>query len=317
MDCPDLTLLQKGVGLITMMNTFAFFAMVLGTGAFGYIAWRWLSFLFGWIKYIPVQIYEGLGYVTSVALMAGAYFVSPLNQIWMIFPGCLLLAISLAATATIHRLKSNPFKFSMILTLVWGAAALVYQSTPVGFITMMALFSALGFSFFTSPLCYSIGFREGKDKGTLGQATVSALILLGGFVALRIMPHLPGITAPWLPYVQVFELGALWTGAFVGYLGLLIGASKYYDQSEYGLMQLVNVVFGVGALFFGTYFQIPELSGIGGTFFCFFLLEKMSEIPVQTRLGWAYLTLIICGIVGTAFWWSRNHMDLVGPYLLF
>ncbi|HEY4487067.1 MAG TPA: hypothetical protein VJB70_05080 [Candidatus Paceibacterota bacterium] len=306
--CTELTGLQIAVGFITWMNVLRVFAIVVGVICFAYLMFRWFGWLFEIFKYIPKEVYEVLGYLASVSLIVWAYWLSETNQVWPLLGGCLLLGAMLVITSIVHKLKENYQRFFGTLFLVWGAVALFYQSDYVGFITVAAFMGMLGFSAFVIPCGYVVGFR---DKDTLSSATSAAFFTLIGFVALRIV-------GKDVPYIHVFEQGALWLGSFVGFLGLLIASSKwYYNRASYPLMQIITILAGMVAIGIGSVFDIPQLLGIGGTFFVLYLIERPFEIPAQSMVGYALIGLFVASCVGGGVWWAQNHMELVRPFLLF
>lgn len=89
------------------------------------------------------------------------------------------------------------------------------------------------------------------------------------------------------------------------YIGLLIMSSKWYASANYWFMQLLTIGAGIGALYFGNIYGIGLLSGIGGTFFCLYLIEKYGELPWKTvgyswgLLGFGVLVSVLAKIALT------------------
>src|SRR3989338_3137439 len=296
--CPELTGLQVVVGFITWMNILRVFAIVIGVVCAAYLLFRLFGWLFEIFKYIPKEVYEVLGYATSIALVISAYWLSETNQLWPLLGGCLLFGAMLIITRVIHELKENYSRFFGTLSLVWSAVALFYQSDYVGFISVAAFMGMLGFSAFVIPCGYVVGFR-GKDE--LSSATSAAFFTLVGFVALRVI-------GKDLPYIHVFEQGALWLGSFFGFLGLLIASSRWYEnRTLYPFMQVITIVAGMAAIGAGSLFDIPQLLGIGGTFFVLYLIEKPFEIPTQSMVGRALIGLFVASGIGGGVWWAQNN----------
>ncbi|MBI2039006.1 MAG: hypothetical protein HYT22_01865 [Candidatus Niyogibacteria bacterium] len=306
--CPELTGLQVAAGFITWMNILRVLAIGVGVVCLGYLLFRWFGWLLEIFLYIPKEVYEGVGYALSVGLIISGYWLSETNMLWPVLTGCLLFGAMLIITGALHKLAPNWEHFFGILFLVWSAVALFYQSAPVGFIAVAALMGLVGFSAAVIPCGYAIGFR---DEDAVSRATTTAFIVLTGFVFLRVVGQS-------LPYIHVFEQGALWLGSFVGYVGLLIASSRWYaKRAIYPAMQLITILLGMAAIGAGSVFGIPQLLGIGGTFFVLYLIEKPFEIPVESAVGYATIGLFVSSCVGGGVWWAQNHMDLVRPYLLF
>jgi len=307
--CPDLTMLQRAVGFVTLTNIGITFAVIFGVVCFVVLFGHWLAPLVRLFFRVPKEFWEGLVYLAAIALIIAGWFVSPDVETWTSLIGCLLLGGMLILTAQLHDLESNHQRFFGTLVALWAPVALVYQNSYVGFISVMALMALLGFAGSIIPgFGYIIGFR---DKDALERATSAGFLILIAFVLMRMIPNS-------VPYVHVFEQGALWCGSFVGYLGLLIASSRFYpNRANYAVMQVITIMMGVAAVVVGSVFGIPQLLGIGGTFFALYMLEKPFDIPAESVAGFAFIGLIFSLMSGGGWWWVKNHMDIVQPYLLF
>lgn len=306
--CPELTGLQYLVGFITWMNVLQVGAIILGVVCVAIILFKWFGWLLGLFLIIPVQVYEVIGYAASAALVVWAYFLEGSNQLWPLLGGSLLFGGMLIITGTIHQIEANYERFFGALFVVWAAIALIFQNSTVGFITVGAFMGMLGFSFMVIPMGYAIGFQ---DDDALKRGTTAGFITLAAFVAIR-------ISGTYVPYIHVFEAGALWLGSFVGFIGLLIASSRWYvNRTAYVVMQVIAIAFGMVAIGIGSIFGISQLLGIGGTFFALYLIEKPFEIPAQSLTGYAAIGLVVAALVGGGVWWAQNHMDIIQPYLLF
>jgi len=169
------------------------------------------------------------------------------------------------------------------------------QSVPGAEITCGSLGQGFGFAAGMVPGLVEIGFR-GRDA--VPRATVAAGVLLAAHVAL----HCSGVSPAWL---APFRAGMGFLGAFVYLLGLLILASRRYSQyggkpsnlwTRYASMQAVTVVSGLATIYFGSVHGVDNLLGLGGTFFCLFLLEKYYDLPWR-GIGWAWSLLGAGGLL--------------------
>ncbi|OGN09720.1 MAG: hypothetical protein A3J46_02680 [Candidatus Yanofskybacteria bacterium RIFCSPHIGHO2_02_FULL_41_11] len=299
-----LTPLQKFAGLVTFVNILWVFAIVglvgCGTYLFG-------DFLVNVLKDIPTEIYEGILYVTSIALAVYGKFLSPEIDSYVGLTGCLLLAGALVLTNYAHKLKENYLRFWAILFVSWTAAALVYQSQMIGFIAVGALMSVLGLSAMIYPFMVVIGF---KDQDSLGKTTTAAFAIILLYTA-SIVFNLQ------LSIVNVFQSGALFLGSFVGYLGLDIASTRWYDgrQRNYALFQVVTIAAGFFAIYVGSVYGIGELQKIGGTFLVLFFLTKLTETPIESRRGYAVLGLFSSALIYGFCVYAKSHPDAFGPYL--
>jgi hypothetical protein len=297
-------------GVFTFANIVWFFAAVLLTLAVVVLGVLYLRPLFA---ELPLVFWELTAYAFALLGLASGW-LWPVLGTWFVIPGCLLLIPALGLTRQLHFTKKPvegaedvealepgqggvAFNFgqfaALCCTVVWGAAALYYQSHAAGFLAVMALEAFLGFSAFVVPGLVAIGFHR---EDVVPRATAVSFLILAAYVVLTITGTLAGP-------MQVFQEGALFMGAFVFYLGMLIMASRMYNASRgnYALMQAATIVSGIAAFFFGAAFNIHTLLGIGGTFFVLYLLEKYSELPWKT-VGWAWGLLGLAGILYGAAW---------------
>ncbi|MDO8599441.1 MAG: hypothetical protein Q7S02_04995 [bacterium] len=300
----ELTGLQKLAGLATAVNIAWVVAGILVLVA--------VVLLFTYFLSAGPTFWEVVLYIASSAFLYAAWRSSPGVATYLAFTGAATLAGALGFTWTAHGIAKDRSErtqatsyfatvmaFEAILALALGNAA-------IGFLAVMALMGALGFSVAVIPFGYAVGFENEK---VMARATNAAFAILVGFVLLKALgQHTP---------LAVFETGAYFMGAFVGYLGLLIMASKWYDRSaNYALMQFVMIVAGVSAIIVGSILHIGELQKIGGTFLGLYAIEKLTEIPVESKEGVAILCLVIAAALTAAAWMVKTHLDFFAPFLI-
>ena len=307
--CPSLTTLQVVAGFVSWLNILRVFAVGGAVVCAAILLYRWFGWLLEIFLLIPKEVYEVLGYLASAGLVISSMFVSGGNKEWFILGGSLFFGAMLYISSLIHSVENKPDRFFGILFIAWAAVAILYDDQIIGFLSIAAFVCMLGFAADVLPgIGYAVGFH---DEDSLARTTTGGLIVLTAFVLARIFHST-------LSFVNVFEAGAFWCGSFVGYLGLLIVSSRWYQGGRnYALMQVVNIVFGVAALAVGSIFGIGPLRGIGGTFFVLYLIEKPFEIPVESVTAYAAIGMLVSTLVGFGVYWAQNHMDVIRPYLLF
>lgn len=301
-----LTALQRFAGLITFMNVLWVIAIVVGVISIVYFFGSIFVDLLKVLLEVPPIVYELLFYTGAVGLLVFGRTLRPEISPYVGLAGALLFAGAIVYSTVTRKLKSEPMRFCLILAIVWAIAALVYGSQMLGFITVMALLGALGFSAMMWPGVIALGF---EDDDALGKATSAAFLILIGFCAAR-------ITADASPTLAIFEKGALFMGSFVGYLGLLVASSRWYEHKRYPyvLFQIVTVAAGIGAIAVGSIFGIGELQKIGGTFFVIYLLEKIIEIPAESARGYAFVGMLASGAIFAFCTYARLHPETIRPY---
>lgn len=301
------SLWRQASGLFTFTNILWVVAGILLT-----VAICWLSglYLVSILVSIPGPAYELLCYAgISLALTTG--------NMWLMFPASLSLIGCLYLTKFLHfvghgskmslfnvgenEVAVKGFKFSysnfvsLACTFVWGATAIYYGSELLGFMTVAALFSFLGFSVVLWPGCVGMGYE--KDD-YIPRTTAASFLILSGYVWYTIMAErLPMLATAY----AVFGSGAIFVGTFVYYISLLIISSKYYmpiSDRRYWSAQVLTIASGVAALYIGSVYDISLLQKVGGTLFFIYVLEKYYEIP-WGRIGYAWSLL---GISGGLYW---------------
>lgn len=299
--------IQKAAGFFTFINTMWVLGIGIGVLSLSVLVFHWCRWLLLIFVLIPLSLYEVLFYLVSGGLVWWGRGLSPEVAPFVGLTGCLLLLGALIFTFTMRGIIPTGWVVCGLLAVAWGATAIWYGSALIGFLAVGALMGALGFTMMMFGLGYAIGF---KNEDELGRATSTSFVMLGLFVAGRII----GATDP---VYKIFEPGALFLGSFVGYLGLLIASSRWYEKRyNYGVFQVVTVAAGVAALFAGSVWQIGELQKIGGTFFVLYILEKIFEIPVRSRINYAYLGVVTAGLLYGFSMYVKANPDIVRPYLL-
>ena len=296
----QLTWLQKIAGLVTFVNIMWMLAILLGVICF-------IVLFKSFLRHIPSEFYEFVGYGTSIALV---YWGNTLNAgvtEYVTFTGSLLFVGLMVVTVKVHRIHINDSIYFGLMTAVLGASAILTQNSITGFATSIAFMAALGFSVAVIPGGYVTGFRE---DSALSRATNAGFMLLFFFV---------GMTACGLQSTRFFDLfrdGALWMGSFVGYLGLLIASTRWYrNRQNYAIMQIITIAAGIAALFLGSVLGISELQKIGGTFFVLYLIEKMTEIPARSIEGYAAVGIVVAGGLWGISWFIKSHAEQLAPYV--
>ncbi len=305
----QLTPLQEFAGAIDFLRVIMVLGIIAVAGAVSYLFKYYVKKLLHVLRSVPIVVYEVVFYAASVGCGIGGWVLpEPIhNDIGLL--ACLLFAAALGFSASYRRHLAHTFLFSILLFLVWAPAAILFKSSLIGFIAIGALISALGFNELVKIAFESLRFRQ---KTVLENATFAAFLVLALFIGLRVLGAL-------IPALAVFEFGALFLGSLLGFTGLLILSNCwYYSRSHwerYWGFQIVSIVAGLGALFFGSVFQIGELQKIGGTFFVLYCLAKICDIPTKSRPAFSLLIAAV-GIISICFcWFALAHQELFQQWL--
>lgn len=304
-DCHELSTAQVWVGYLSWMGFFkGLGVLAIAGGIFGLFGHFILTFVVALRHALVV-----LGFVVSIGLVVGAYWLAPDYQLWPVMIGCLGFMASIFAYISVWKIQGDdPKTVAAILTIAWGAAAAFYNLVEIGILANLALVTFLGFSVVVGRLSYGFGWHE---DAKMRSGTAAALLLLAVFVAQKaIFPHAPA-------YVQVFATGTFWVGSIVAFTGLLIMSSKWYDMthSNYLAMQLITIIIYVTCIAVGMILHINPLAGAAGVFLAFYVAAKPMEISDAGFPAFC-VGLIITGALMSGIWYvARQHEQVVYQYL--
>lgn len=298
----QLTQLQMLAGFVTAVN--------IAWVAAGVLTLVGIVFLFGFFIRVGPAFWEFVLYVASSVFLYAAWKASPGVAEYLGFTGAAALAGAIGFTWFLHMKtwateRTRMTTFFATVALLEATFALLLHNSAIGFLAVMALMGALGFSVAVIPFGFAVGWEE---KNLVPRATNASFAILVGFVLLKLY----GQQTP----LAVFEAGAYFMGAFVGYLGLLIMASKWYDRTMYPLMQVTMIAAGAGAIVVGSILHIGELQKIGGTFLALWVMEKLAEVPVQSKEDVAMLCLVTAALLTSAGFIVKLNLPTFAPYVL-
>jgi hypothetical protein len=283
-------------GLVTFTNCLWVLGIVFaGTAAI----WLFGHYFLALILMVPGVAWEVILWLGFSVLAWSATNVSPDWQLAVLMPAAFGFLGATVLTCKLHGSESNRYEVpSAMLMIVWGILAVCFGSHVLGFMSVMAALSALGFICGHLPGVVYIGFDR---EDLIPRATFAAGLMLSAHILFT-------VTGAAATQIAVFREGMNFMGSFVYYLGILCLACRYYtwERDEngwkrtrwplYWMMQGVVLVSGLSAFYFGTVFGMTALLGFGGTFFCLYILEKYYELPWK-GVGWAWSLLGLGGLL--------------------
>jgi hypothetical protein len=337
----SLTSLQEFAGAITFLNVMLVLAIIAVGGAFIYLFNQYMRILFRILAHIPMLVYELTFYGASLgSALIGWWLPVPLHQSLALL-ACVLFTGALASSVRYRRALAHVFIIALILFLVWTPMALLFMSPFIGFVAVGALLAALGWNDLMLWVINELGAHVRSDfSQQIEHATLAGFVILTLFVSIRLL-------SGFVPVLTVFTLGSVILGSVFGFGGLLVLSARWQytrhttsverregetndaftarckqaDQARkahrkhYWGFQIVSIVAGIGALFFGSVLQISELQKIGGTFFVVYLLVKLVKIPTRSRLMFAWL-VVGTGVLMVGFcWFALAHPELFRTWL--
>lgn len=290
--CPDLTALQRVAGFVTWQNT-------LRLGAIGLGAAGALFFCSGLVRRFLRQtgLIELLLWALAAGGLAGGALVPAELRVWPVLIGSLVLPGAAAFSLWRRQIRLPVPRILMALAFAWGAIAWVAGLPAVGFLAVGALLAWLGLRIAVGPFCYAFGF-DGPDA--LMRATVAGAALVTGFTAL-VATGVP------LGPLSVFRPGALWLGSFAWFLGVLIVSVRWYRPGHYARRQFLAMASLGAALSAGLLLGASELVTMAATFWLFYVLGKVAEIPLAGRIGFGLKLIGAAGLLA-GIWWGSHQV---------
>lgn len=317
----------EGLGVVKIFFVVVAGILILLGGAF--LTWHYFGAV---LLNVPATVYEVFAYIATAGMCLLGFLIRPfelagllVEPLWFVVPGALALAGCIYLTRWLHfeddergrdRVYMGPsfISFPTVLfglcTIAWGSLAVFYHRLfpaagipyVLGFASVIALQAFLGFSVLTMPGCIALGWTSNEQ---VPKSVVSSAMILIAYVTMKVNNAVTGD-------LMLFESGAIFMGAFVYYLGLLIMSSKYYSWRDrdggghYVWMQIVTIASGVAALYVGSVFGVGALLGVGGTFFTIYLLEKYYELPWD-GVGWAWSLVGVATFIYFMVGFANTH----------
>ncbi|MFG6101908.1 hypothetical protein U2F10_06620 [Leptothoe sp. EHU-05/26/07-4] len=219
------------------------------------------------LKKIPITAYK----VLFCGVGAGLMFLQ--KGLTLNFFGAVIFFLSLLLLHSQENWKTFFQGFEKNIKFVSGTCCAVYagaawwnQSITLGVLASLAFVACFGFILLAGPLTIIIGF-DSTDKAGQGTFAAACLILFG-----------LGLTQHYLPRsLDVFQTGALFTGTFVYFVGMLILSSKWVAKEKYWLRNVVTCLSGPLLIAVATSLDLGVVNAIAGTFFVIFLMDKYVE----------------------------------------
>lgn len=315
--CPEFTTADhlRALGSVVSLGDMGKF-FGIGLGGIG------LLMVIGWIisklNLFSAVVWEVLGYAAAIALITAGLWVPGVFPALAphigaaVIVGSLLAGGMIVITGNLHEITPNPTTFFGTLFVLYSGIAVAYQSVPVAFFAVLALLGLAGFSVVADTLTYAFFFREKKLPGT----TALAVLLAATFLVLK-------GTGTHIPYIGIFETGALWAGSLVGAIGLLIVSSVYYrdSDSEDGrsfptfARQLMAFAVLAAGIVFGAIYDSDVVMYVSAVFFFLNVIERPYEWAPRSFFAYSILTTLIGLALYSGGTWVHNHVDMLQAYV--
>lgn len=250
-------------------------------------------------------VHEPFSFVTvALWIIQGGRYSSQMGIYISLVGAVALTAVSWRSLCRVKKLgiDGRETVWSILMIGTWMPLAIFYQSQLFGWMTVGALYSAIGFSAFTTGLCFYIGF---KDDNSLHRVSTTSLLILILTCALRI-----AVRSAILDAVMMQPFGGALSvlGAVTYLLARLIGSSRYTivhwtrgNDSDYLYAQFLMIISLVVLLVVGHLWAISSLANTASTFAVLYAMEKLGECTHWGGNIVALCFLISCAMFGTGF----------------
>ncbi len=183
--------------------------------------------------------------------------------------------------------------------IYFGALAIGYESTIFGFFSAIALSGIFTFTIMYSPGVLFLYFKE----NALAAVVFGHILILSAYIAI----YHSGIAQP---YIQYFNAGIQYYCTIALGVGLLVGASPFYKQSQalaYFVLFILIVVASTGLYFF------LDMTTVATILFIFFVLVFVEWIGyIGFKTGW----VVGCALVGAMLYGFSLLLESYGPMIL-
>ena len=181
------------------------------------------------------------------------------------------------------------------------------QSTFFGYLTVVSMYSGLGFGVVCRSLCWIIGFNS---KEALYRCCCSSLLLLLIFVGLRMYSvDEEQICLPFVSPVTVF-------GSNMYFLGMLI-LSWLHARVDipYWARQLHMCISLLVASYIGFVFGFEGLANTSIVYLSIYLVEKYVELHSEMKWsGWILILILSCFLYRSSLYLHQNPQIILSLF---
>ena len=299
---PELNVMQKVAAYITFINFV--WVLVIGLGVFclGVILFHLSEVILAVPKVVwELGLYALIAYVVSI--LPGS---DPAVQTYLTLLASVLFGCGLSLSSYLH-INVKLEDAGPVLLFIHGVGtailAIYFGSQLTAAVAILTLMLSIWFSD-----AYGKMFER-----LVPRTTITALLMLSAFVMFR-------LGGSQLGFVSIFEPGVFHICSIAGFGGLLIYSAKWYYSDGFDperlLANLLMVGGALGMVFFGQYFDFVGLSKYAGTALGLWVLIKLFEIPAKSLVGYAFVGLICCVVIGYGAWYINLHPQTFAPYLI-
>ena len=262
------------------------------------LLWVFAAYVLPVLIELPAPLLELMAWLTSAGFVYfPSLYIEGGGAVALALVGCVGLALCVGYSFFL-RLRSESLwaarSYFLIVGLLWGWVALLYGSTAIGVITVVALLA------FTGSFVFPFIDEVFQERVIVPTTLLTSGIALATFVVL----HVANISTQ----LDVFAPGVFWICG-VAYAGSCMTlASRHYGSLDFGYLagQIIAIMSGVAAIYLGSVYNIPNLQEIGGSFLALYLIEKFFDLP-WNKDHWALVSLAFAGLLYAGVRFAETH----------
>jgi hypothetical protein len=248
------------------------------------------------------NVLEPLGYVLCLlCIIEGERYVTHIG-FYLVYLGCLGFLGMLYYSGIRHsdgEYKTEKFLiFFGFLLAAWAPLAVHYQSQIIGFMTVVALYSILGFGCDYGSLCWAIGF----DNANAMHRCVSISM---GLIPAFLWASMNNAISP--KYLEPFASGMTVYALIAYFIALLIMSHGHYwyrhKNDIHVSSNIVMILSLIACIFVGSVYSIPCIMNTALVFVFLYGTDKISTMSRDT-----YVNLFIVSVIAIiAFMQLKTH----------
>lgn len=303
-------------GLITFSNVILILSILM---IFFSLIWLFGIYFVVIVNSIPLVVIEVLMYIGfSYGIYMCPQISHELGYIWGL---CFTSCLTVASIITFQRVNSTNLSLLVSLNIILYSITGIYiQSTLICAVSVMLFMYLIGLQniFSTSYIINHVLLGHNDQNIIPRIALSSGITTIIGCICRIFSANIPVSSNKLLQTINLFVPGMLWFGPFLFLISLLITSSSFYSaKSSYMNYNLLTIFSAIFALLIGNLYNIHQLSGISGTIFVLYLLEKYIEIMPQNVNVLAWSTLAIGITLYTINIFYRSEIEKYGLYQYF
>ncbi|MGH1337997.1 MAG: hypothetical protein ACRBFS_17885 [Aureispira sp.] len=262
------------------------------------------------LKKLFLLLWEPITYLMLIAALV--FYPTEWMVLFVTFAFGSLISYSVYSRRKKDKKKQYSTLASWVITIVWALLAYYFDNAWIGFMTIGAFISSMGFVLFMWTGLIVIGFKEYSKTFILRLTGIMLVIMvLAGLIFHT--EYIPFLTALRQP-LRVYEVGLLSLVPLVYFLGLGYSAFFTYGRKAPLYKQVLAraIAFTTGYLTVaaGLLYGIGSLFWVGLFFMLWFTADLYFEL-IYRKINIIFSGMILALCLGAAGHWLQNNLSLV------